>query len=486
MDGFQVELLQRLPLTQSVLRLFSYMLDEALLSELFDAYRGRCYEDVLSFPALTYLVRDALVLHQGSGHQTFVKEQVAERLPVAMQNVYAKLARVPLALSVALLRAGGERLVPLVPANRVAAVLPKSLSGLRVMVFDGKQIKNAAKRLKVLRGLPGKMLGGKLLVALDLVRGLVIAIEADPDGERNDVPLVPGLVRQVHGQVAEPILWVGDRQFGGIRVPRWLIERPGDHFLVRCTVSVKLEADPQRPPRHGVDSEGRRYTEEWGWVGSAKKGRLYVRRITLEREGAEAVILITDLLDEHRWSTADLLVTYLQRWGIERVFQKITEVFHLETLIGCSPQAMIFQAVLCFLLYDIIQVLQAYVAEDGGRSRDQVSTEMLFRDVEKQMSAWQELGDPEVAVALLAVPAEKRHSGPDTRPSHSLKEMCRWLRETLKGCWRDEWTKSPPKRKRSLPKEELRATVPRGHSGHSSTWRCIQAAKSQTKRRRRS
>jgi hypothetical protein len=479
MDGFQVELLQRLPLTQAVLRLFSYTLDEVSLGELFEAYRGRCYEDVLSFSTLTYLVRDALVLHRGSGHQTFMKEQIAERLPVAMQNVYGKLARVPLALSVALLRTGAQRLLPLIPAHRPAVVLPDSLSGLRVIVFDGKKIKNAAKRLKALRGLPGKILGGKLLVALDMVSGLAIAVEADPDGERNDVPLVPGLVRQVHEQVAEAILWVADRQFGGVRVPRLLIERPGDHFLIRCTASVKLEADPQRPLRRGVDAAGRGYTEEWGWVGCGRYGRLYVRRITLEREGEDAIILITDLLDERRWPAAELLGVYLQRWGIERVFQKITEVFHLETLIGCSPQATIFQAILCLLLYDLIQVLQAYVALDGRRCREEVSTEMLFRDVEKQMIAWQELGVPEVAVTRLTVPAAMRSSD-------SVEAMRRWLRETMAGCWRDEWIKSPPKRRRSLPKEELRAKVPHGHPGHSSAWKHIQAAKCQPKGCRRS
>jgi hypothetical protein len=33
----------------------------------------------------------------------------------------------------------------------------------------------------------------------------------------------------------------------------------------------------------------------------------------------------------------------LQRWGIEQVFQKVTEVFHLQGLIGGTPKATIFQ-----------------------------------------------------------------------------------------------------------------------------------------------
>src|SRR5690606_8284669 len=92
-----------------------------------------------------------------------------------------------------------------------------------------------------------KLLGGKVLAALDVPAGLVLAMNADPDGERNDVPLVPELVSQVRQQVPEPILWLGDRQFGNLEIPELLTLRSGDHFLLRCPKSFKLAADPQRP-----------------------------------------------------------------------------------------------------------------------------------------------------------------------------------------------------------------------------------------------
>jgi hypothetical protein len=37
-------------------------------------------------------------------------------------------------------------------------------------------------------------------------------------------------------------------------------------------------------------------------------------------------------------------------WFVERVFQKIVEVFHLEHLIGGTPEATIFQATFCLVL----------------------------------------------------------------------------------------------------------------------------------------
>ncbi len=52
MDDFQRELLDRLPLGQSVLLLFSHVLGEPFLDRLYEANRGRCYEGKLTFPAV--------------------------------------------------------------------------------------------------------------------------------------------------------------------------------------------------------------------------------------------------------------------------------------------------------------------------------------------------------------------------------------------------------------------------------------------------
>jgi hypothetical protein len=473
MDGFEVELLRRLPLAQAVLRGFGYALDPAALEALFAEHRGRCYQDVFEFSQLVELVLEALTTHQGSGHRAFVAAAQAGTLPVAEQNAYGKLARIPEELSMALVSAGSRRLRELLPAGPVST-LPASLAGLRLVAFDGKKLKNASKRLKALRGQPGKLLGGKLLVALDVAAGAVVAFHADPDGERNDVPLVPPLVERVRELIAEPILWLGDRQFGNLEVPQHLVARGGDHFLVRCPKTLKLSLDPQRPPVQSGDSAGRAVQEEWGWVGAARDSRRrYVRRITLLRPDEEAVILISDLTEARCYAAEDLLAVYLCRWGIERVFQEVTEVFDLQRLIGSTPRAMIFQAGLCFVLYNLIQVVRAYVAADGAEPRAQVSSEKLFWAVRDQMGAWRQLGRSELTTLLAC-------GGPDA----TAAAMQAWLGQTLRGTWRATYRKAPPKRKPTgSPKP---AKVPRGHGGHSSTWRILQAAKAAKQQDRRS
>lgn len=472
MDGFQAEALRRLPLAQAVFHLFSHVLDQRHLGDLFERHRGRCYEQELSFAAVVYLLRDALLVHEGSGNASFAAARQAGALPVTAKSVYEKLGRLPLELSRALLRETTSKLLDLFPPEQKLPPqspdkLASSLAGLTVIAFDGKKIKKAAKRLKALRGLPGKMLGGKLLAAMHVRAGVALAIEADLDGERNDVPLVPGLVEQVRGLIAEPILWMGDRQFGNLDLPQLLSQRQ-DHFLLRCTTALGFHPDPNRAVRQGTDAHGRRWTEQWGWIGSERdKRRRYLRQIILYRpEEKDDVILITDLLDEASYPAEDLLAAYLLRWEIECMFQKVTEVFDLQKLIGSTPQAMIFQSAFCFLLYNLIEVIRSYVAAGALRPTAQVSTEKLFDSVCRQLVAWNELGEPAYAAAYFQPPLD-------------VQCLKRKLQELLSNVWTDRWLKSVnSKPRRHKPK----ARVKPGHGGHSSVWRILQAQKQQSAR----
>lgn len=472
MDGFEAEALRRLPLAQAVFHLFSHILDQRHLEDVFERFRGRCYEQELSFAAVVYLLRDALLVHEGSGNASFVAARQAEALPVTVKSVYEKLGRLPLPLSLALLRETTARLLAVLPPgqDRLAEGqdrLAGSLSELTVIAFDGKKIKKAAKRLKALRGLPGKMLGGKLLAALHVRAGVALAIEADPDGERNDVPLVPGLVEQVRGLIDQPILWMGDRQFGNLDLPA-LLSQGQDHFLLRCTTALKFHPDPNRAAQEGIDEQGRRWVQRWGWIGSEHdKRRRYLRQIILHRPGeTDDIILITDLLDETRYPAQDLLGAYLLRWEIECMFQKVTEVFDLRKLIGSTPQAMIFQSAFCFVLYNLIEVIRSYVARAASRPVEQVSTEKLFDSVRRQLVAWNELGEPAYAAAYF-------------QPSLDAQQLKQKLQELLSGVWTDRWIKSSNKRPR---RHKPKARVKPGHGGHSSVWRILQAQKQQSAR----
>jgi hypothetical protein len=374
-------------------------------------------------------------------------------LPTCVEALYGKLRRVPLPLSQGLLAEATSRLRQVFPD--VTDPLPASLDDLEVFALDGKNIKFVAKRLKLLRLLRGQILGGKLLVVQHVATGLAVAIEAAADGEAADNGLVAGALAQVRQRTAgKPRLWVGDRLFGDLQqLP--VLQAGGDHVLLRYQSKVHFHRDAERPLQTGVDGRGVPYTEEWGWLGApGNPRRQYVRRLTLHRAHAAAILLVTDLLDATAYPAADLLETYLRRWGIEKLFQRVTEVFDLRHLIGSTPQATVFQAAFCFLLSKVIQTVRGYVAEAQACAPETISTPLLFEDVAEELTAWHKLVSVADTLAWL-------------RDGVTSREQVRaYLRARLAGTWKERWRKAPPQKP---PQKKPPTRYLKG--GHSSVYR---------------
>jgi len=226
--------------------------------------------------------------------------------------------------------------------------------------------------------------------------------------------------------------------------------------------------------------------QEWGWAGAAaqRSRRRYVRRVTLARDGAageEDVALLTDLLDERAYPAADLLEAYRRRWGIEQVFQQVTEVFNLRHLIGTQPLAAIFQAAFCLVLYNLTQVVRHYVAGAGGRAAagraaaaaGSVSARKLFEDVTAEMTAWAKLGEAPVLTAHvrdLGLLLSGTGNGNGDGGAPAAAAMRRHLRERLGQLWRPRWAKSPSRGPR--PAGQRRTVRVKG--GRSSVWKVLQ------------
>lgn len=186
----------------------------------------------------------------------------------------------------------------------------------------------------------------------------------------------------------------------------------------------------------------------------------------MQRKKAKPLVLITDLLDADAYPADDLLWLYAERWGIEQVFQKVTEVFGLQRLIGGSPKACIFQFAFCLLLYNLLQVVRGYLAEAHDVEPEDVSTKKLFEDVKDQLVAWNVMVDPPVTLRYLA-----------TTPK--LPELQLRLAELMGGTWRERWRLSPRQERYAKTKKKKART-------HNSVYRILQAdaQKSSTKRAR--
>lgn len=456
MDEFDSEVLARLPLAQAALSVLRFVCDDELLDLIFDRYRGRCYERDLTFPNLVDLIGDALLEHQGSARKAFRQGRRQNNLAVTDQAAYGKLRRLPLQVSQGFLAMTTARLQELFP-DQVSTPLPWSLKDLQVFAIDGKKIKKLAKRLKPARGVEGKVLGGKTLVARDLHLGIAVAMEAHPDGESNDGPLIPGLL----GQVAElypdeSCLWILDSQFCDLTTPKRILVA-GHQFLVRYHPKVQFHRASHYQAREGIDDRGRSYREEIGRLGSPKNttsNRPLVRRITVNRPEKDELILITSLLDMEVFPATDLLEAYAGRWSIETMFQHVTEVFCLQRLIGGTAQASVFQCSFCLLLFNIIHLLRIHISAQRDMEADEISMKNVFDDVQSELTALRVLLPTQRIVTEFCT-------------HWTANDVRRHLQSLLKSNWQDHWVKAP-KNQRLPPPPKRRVS-----GGHTSIERLI-------------
>lgn len=436
-DPFAVEVLVQLPLAESFYTLWAAVATDQVLDDLFDAHRGRCYLDTLSFHELVSVFTDSLTRFHGSGRRAIANALQRKALSVKQRAVYGKLSRLPLPLAEAFLCGLTARLRPLLPEGFSRTTLPACLDGLAVVVLDGKKIKNAAKRLLATRGRPGKLFGGKILAAYLPKDGLVVAMAADPDGEANDIRLMPRVMPLARAAVAGPRLWVADAQFCDLEQTAAFTLDEGDHFLLRFTLRNSFTPDPSRPAQSGFNRRGQAYTQDWGWMGSRKDPRRrYVRRMVVKRPGDEEVVVVTDLLDEKAYPAEDLLAVYLDRWQIENVFQQITEVFDLQHLIGCSPEATVFQASLCLVIYNVLQVVRGYAAMGSPKpvTVNELSSEQIFKDMHEELLGLHRVLKGERLLGVLPDP-------------QSVQEVRERLAELLAKAWTAQWLKAKPNKK---------------------------------------
>jgi hypothetical protein len=459
---FSATILEKLPLADAAWRVLHFTLADSWLEEVWDENRGRCYSDVLQFSTLANLIAEALTQHGGSGRQTFERAREAGTLQVAISSAFEKLGNLPLNVSEQLLEGGTHRLQEVLPKKPATDPfpLPKCWDGHAVFGLDGKAIKHVKRLLKVLRDLQAGILGARSSVVLNLRTGMAIGMAGDLDGEAGEgaltEKLLPNLVAEADGK---PWIAVFDRLYCNLSFPR-LVLAAGGHFLIRYCTNTQFIADPNRPAQESRDAQGQWIVQEWGRLGkSARANALYVRRITLHLADGKVISVITDLLDETKYPADDLLATYQERWGIEKIFHQVTDVFSLKKLIGTSPEAVLFQFSLCLLMYNTLQVVRTHLASHQNCEAKKISNEKLFYDVKREMISLDTLVERASLPSLLG-----------TAPTSA--ELRDYLEANLEGVWSKRWWKAPSSKGGGHKKPKQRVA-----GNHTSTYRAMRNAK---------
>jgi hypothetical protein len=273
MDKDVAAVLNKAPLAEGTWLLWEKIFPDESVNELYDLHRGPCYKKKISFADIVYLTNDCLFQHGGRARQTLDRHTATERCPVSDQAFYGKLRRMPIALSETFLADGSNRLRPWLP-KLPHVKLPQSLNEFRVMVLDGKTFKHAAKRLKPVRGKPGKGLGGKALVALELSTGLIVNMTAVPDGHTNEAKLVPKLLPKIRAQLPGTNLSCAVADVDN-SISRGPLRGGGRVSTTKCDRGSSVRAFPRPGPPRCVAA--RRLVERHGGIADAGHPRSTIR-----------------------------------------------------------------------------------------------------------------------------------------------------------------------------------------------------------------
>ena len=334
--------------------------------------------------------------------------------------------------------------------------MPATLQEFTVAAIDGKVIKHIPHRLRPLRlseDSAMKLLGGKSLVAVDLATGLPIDMYSDLDGEASEVPLFAPLLQRLEQRFSK-LLVVADRGFGHLE-QALQIQAANGHFVLRKHGSTTFIADPDSPAVETTDRYGRKLIDQSGELtrGKEQTERLAVRQLTIVRD-RETLHLLSDLTDRSLYPADDLAEVYRHRWDAERVFAEITELFGLRHLIGTRPEAGLFQAAFCLILYGVTRVLRQHVAMLQKREAESLSSEMLWRDVRDDLSAAFRLIEVSLWLSLL-------------EPNRSRESARARISELLSGHWKPAWLKSRhrvPDPSRPASPKPVRKKQSKGHN----------------------
>lgn len=455
-DEFSVEAIRRVPVAEGVLATLAVLFSEERMAALYERNRGASYEGDLSFHSVVELMYSAVIEHKAVGSEAFKAARAAEKLGVSDQAAYGKIRRIRQSLSNALVCESMQPLMEMFP-DSVKTRVPLCFNKYNVFGIDGKKLKDVTKRLKETRGVAGKLLGGKALVALSIHEQLVVAMSSSLDGEANDGPLVPELLEKIHAWSPQLNIILADSQFCDLTTPRRILSY-GSDFVMRYHPKVHFHVDPDVAACTGKDNWGRPYVEEIGWLGKpGTKTSIRVRRIVVKRENNPDLIIVTSLLHTEKFNAADVLELYGLRWTIETAFLHVTKEFDLRHMIGSTAEATLFQFAITLIVYNVMRLILAHVSAAQEISPEEISLPKIIRTAKKQM----------VSLSVF-VPATKTADLILTR-----KPTPGRIAKMLGKLWEEDWIKARKKTRAVKP-------PPKKKSGaHTSVYREIQAYRNQ-------
>lgn len=355
------------------------VLDRALpaswIDEVFLANRRRQYPRELLFSSVVELMLLVTLGLRPSLHAAARK--MAERLPVSLAALYAKVQRTEPAVLRALVQGSAERLVPLV------GCLPerRSLPGWQLRVFDGNHLPGSEKRLAPLRGFRGAALPGHTLVVYDPDSALVCDIVACEDAYESERTGAAALIERAQAQQ----VWIGDRHFCTQAILQGLAERGAGCIVREHARHPRLQSCGAWSPPADIDTghvreQALELAEQHGGA-LPRWRRIEITLHTPTESGDKTITLWSNLPPEIDASTIAQL--YRKRWRIEGMFHRLESVLRSEVTTLGHPRAALLGFAVAVLAYNVLALLKQFVehAHRDSHPKLDVSTYHLAVDI---------------------------------------------------------------------------------------------------------
>ncbi len=361
------------PLTVMARALLEHALQPGPIDEMFERTATVQYTDKLLFSTVVDMLGLVVCGFYDSPHAVYLNQR--HLFPVALTNVYKKLAGVELPVMRQLVRENAARLTDVV--ENLGGTLPPLLPGFRVKILDGNCLAGTQHRIEELRGIAAAPLPGKTLNVFDPQLGLVVDVFPCEDGHAQE----RALLGPVLDSVQEGELWIEDRNFCTVGWLCGVVLRRKAHVLVREHKGLPWTAVDElryvgRVETGEVWQQNVTVTAEDGAV-------LELRRIVIKldeptRDGETELALLTDLTVEQA-DALTLARLYRKRWQIETVFQVLTETLECEHPRLGYPKAALFAFCVTLVAYNVLAVIKAALRVVHGT--DKVEQEVSLHHV---------------------------------------------------------------------------------------------------------
>jgi len=349
--------------------ILEWLMDEALLNDLFDEVALTQYHREFALSHLVAVMLDVACGTHPSARQAFLARQ--EEMPASLTAFYEKLKRVEPGVMQELIERTARRCRDVIVKMKGTQAEP--IPGFTTKVLDGNCLAGTEHRLEALRNSRAGALPGRSLAMYECRTGLIDQLVLWEDGHSQERALLR------HLELQPGLHLLADRNF----CVAWFmdaIENAESCFTIR-----------QHRGSFSLATAGT--LGAWRSCGRCKSGRVEectLRRVEAEtgkertwrvirlklntptREGETEVVLISNLPASVK--AACIAMSYLARWRIEGHFQRLTEYLNCEVPSLGYPRAALFAFAMSVLAGNAVAMLESAIrAVHGNDAADMLS-----------------------------------------------------------------------------------------------------------------